>query len=93
MADNSSQSSTINTSQPTVLKGLRLGTHAVETVSVEHPNEEGEIMTINKADYDEGVHGPIVKPKLQKKKKKVSADNGNGNGNGKKKKKKKKADD
>ena len=44
-------------------------THSVPTVLVDHPTLEGRVMKINEADYDEGVHGPIVKAKLPKKKK------------------------
>lgn len=72
-SEQSAQSSKINTAQPTVLKGLKLKTHTVETVNVAHPTIEDRVMKINKADYDEGVHGEILKDKLPKKKKKKSA--------------------
>ncbi len=69
--DYQTQSANINTSQPTVLKGLKLAQRNLETVKVAHPHDDSRLMTINKDDYDEGTHGPILKDKLPTRKKKV----------------------
>lgn len=66
----SAQSQQIDTSQPTPLKGLKIrGVKKVATVRVKHPVDDDRIMVINKADYDEEKHGPIVEEKLPVRKK------------------------
>ena len=70
MADEQlAQSNAINTNQPTPLRGLVLrGHHPVETVNTEL---DGRSMIVNKADYDEKIHGKIVEAKLPTRKKKA----------------------
>lgn len=68
----SAQSAQINTSQPTPLRGLALkSAKAVPMVSCEKPGGDGRIIKVNKADYDEEIHGPIVTEKIPTRKKKA----------------------
>lgn len=69
------QSQQINTSQPTPIKGLALkGIKRPETVKCLKPGAEGEdgtIMIVNKADYNEKKHGALITGKLPTRKKKA----------------------
>ncbi len=78
-ANTSSQSATINTSQPTVMNTSPAG-KPCETVVVKHPTDDKRTMTINKSDYDEGVHGKVAIPKRAKTSKKDAAETDGGDG-------------
>lgn len=71
------QAATINTQQPTPLRGLVIrGHHKVETVTCVR---DGQEIVVNKADYDPKEHGEIAKLPTRKKtarKKKEGDDDG-----------------
>ena len=74
--EGSTQSQKIDTSQPTPLKGLKVrSSKAVETVNCLKLgggiDGEDRIIKVNKADYNEEIHGEIVKDKLTSRKKKA----------------------
>ena len=77
----------INTTQPRPITNYKVrGVRKLATVQCclagAGPNGKDRIITVNKADYDEDIHGSIVKAKLPSRKKRAKA-----KGEGKKKSK------
>lgn len=69
---NDSANQQIDTSQPKILRGLKLlGQHLVPTVQCEHPDDPERTITVNAEDYDPDIHGDKI-DKIPKRKKKAS---------------------